>query len=59
MMLRILLAISAMTCLMSGMAYAQADTLGIDKSEMNQQQRIERGIASGQLTEKEAARMNK
>ena len=34
-------------------------TPGIDKREANQQQRIDQGIRSGQLTQKEAARLEK
>jgi uncharacterized membrane protein YebE (DUF533 family) len=38
-------------------ASAQANTPGVDRRQTNQQRRIDRGIASGQLTEEEAARM--
>ena len=58
-MKRMLLAVSAMTLLMSGMAYAEAETPRIDQRQANQEQRIDKGIASGQLNEKEAARLNK
>lgn len=54
-----LVAVSAMTLLMSGMAYAQANTPRIDQRQANQEQRIDQGIVSGQLTEQEAARLNK
>ena len=47
----------------AGAASAQttdpAATPGIDKRQARQQQRIEQGKASGQLTEKEATRMQK
>lgn len=36
-----------------------AATPGIDKRQANQQQRIDQGVASGQLTPKEAARLEK
>jgi hypothetical protein len=36
-----------------------AATPGVDKRQANQQQRIEQGVASGQLTAKEAARLEK
>lgn len=58
-MKNILVLMSAMTLLISGMAYAQANTPGIDQRQANQEQRIDQGIASGQLTEREAARLNK
>ena len=49
-MKNILVSVSAMTLVMSGMAYAQANTPGIDQRQANQEQRIDQGIASGQLT---------
>lgn len=58
-MKRILLAVGAMTLLMSGMTYAEAVTPRIDQRQANQEKRIDQGIASGQLNEKEAARLNK
>lgn len=36
-----------------------ADTPVIDKRQANQEQRIDQGIASGQLTEREAARLER
>ncbi len=57
-MRQMLLVISAVV-LAAGMAYAQAETPGIDQRQVNQEQRIDRGIASGQLNEREAARLNK
>lgn len=44
---------------MSGMAFAQADTPVIDQRQANQEKRIDQGIASGQLNEREANRLNK
>jgi opacity protein-like surface antigen len=58
-MKKILLAVSAMTLLMTGLAYAQAETPAIDQRQANQEQRIDRGVASGQLNEREANRLNK
>jgi hypothetical protein len=58
-MKRMLGVVSAMILLMSGMAYAQANTPGIDQRQANQEQRIDQGIASGQLTEREAARLDR
>jgi uncharacterized membrane protein YebE (DUF533 family) len=42
--------------LSAGMAYGQAETPGIDQRQANQEQRIDQGIASGQLTQREAGR---
>jgi len=40
-------------------AFAQTYTPGIDQRQMNQEQRIDQGIASGQLTQREAARLER
>lgn len=40
-------------------AFAQAYTPGIDQRQMNQEQRIDQGIASGQLTQREAVRLDR
>ncbi len=58
-MKKILLAVSGMTMLMSGMAFAQAETPVIDQRQMNQEQRIDQGIASGQLNQREANRLDR
>lgn len=57
-MKKMLLAISGML-LMAGVAYADAETPRIDQRQANQEKRIDQGIASGRLNEKEAARLNK
>jgi peptidoglycan hydrolase CwlO-like protein len=44
---------------MSGMTFAQAETPVIDQRQANQEKRIDQGIASGQLNEREANRLNK
>ena len=43
--------------LAAGVAYGQAETPGIDQRQANQEQRIDQGIASGQLTQGEAGRL--
>jgi opacity protein-like surface antigen len=57
-MKQMLLAVSALV-LMAGIPYAQAETPVIDERQTNQEQRIDQGIASGQLNEQEANRLNK
>ena len=57
-MKQMLLAISAVV-FTTGMVYAQAETPRIDQRQANQEQRIDQGIASGQLNEREANRLNK
>jgi len=46
----------ALSALFSGAAFAQQGNL---QRDANQQQRIEQGVKSGQLTDKEAARLEK
>lgn len=56
---RILLAVLGLTVGMSGMALAEGDMPVIDQRQANQEKRIDQGIASGQLNEQEANRLNK
>ena len=58
-MKKVLIAVGAMTLLMTGMAYAEAEPPVIDQRQANQEKRIDQGIASGQLNEREAHRLNK
>ena len=57
-MQRILSAVSGVTMLMSGMAFAEAEVPVIDQRQATQEQRIDRGIESGQLNERETNRLN-
>ena len=57
-MKQMLLAVSALV-FMAGIPFAQAETPVIDQRQTNQEQRIDQGIASGQLNEREANRLNK
>lgn len=44
----------------SSQAFAQtAATPGVDKRQANQEKRIDQGVKSGQITDKEAARLEK
>lgn len=53
------LAVGGVMVLTTGMAFAQADTPGIDRRQANQAKRIDQGIASGQLTPREANRLER
>ena len=44
--------------LMTGVAFAQAETPVIDQRQANEEQRVDQGIASGQLNEREVDRLN-
>ena len=58
-MKKTLLAVCGLIPGINGLALAQANTLVIDERQTNQEQRINRGIASGQLNEREANRLDK
>ena len=58
-MKRVLLTVTATALLMTGMAYAEGETLGIDQRQANQEQRIDQGVANGQLNKREANRLKK
>lgn len=57
-MKQMLLAIGALA-LMTGTAYAEADPPRIDQRQANQERRIDEGITSGQLNQREAAKLDK
>ena len=52
-------AIVAVALACAGSAWAQTATPGIDKRQANQEKRIEQGVKSGELTKREAARLEK
>lgn len=56
---KMLLVGCGLTLGLSGMVSAQAETPVIDQRQANQEKRIDQGIASGQLNEREANRLNK
>lgn len=58
-MKNMLLAVGGITLLITGMAFADVETPVIDQRQANQEQRIDQGVASGQLNEREANRLNK
>lgn len=54
------IAVTVLALAVSTPAFAgSADTPVIDKRQANQEQRIDQGIASGQITEREAARLDR
>src|SRR5262245_36097627 len=57
-MRRMLFALAAVV-LVAGPTYAQTETPGIDQRQANQEQRIDKGIESGQLNQHEANRLEK
>lgn len=55
----ILLVIGGVTLLLNGVVYGQAETPVLDQRQMNQEQRIDQGIATGQLNRREARRLDR
>lgn len=55
----ILIAIGGMAVMMSSIVYAQPETPLIDQRQANQEHRIDQGMASGQLSEREARRLDR
>lgn len=49
----------ALSMTLAGLAMAQPSTPNLDKQEAKQQQRIDQGVASGQLTAKETNNLDK
>ncbi len=52
-------ALAAVAIVLPTLAFAQANTPGIDQRQANQERRIDQGIASGSLTQREANRLER
>ena len=57
--MKIVKALAAIAIVLPTLAFAQANTPGVDQRQMNQERRIDQGVASGSLTEREANRMER
>ncbi|HEU0069146.1 MAG TPA: hypothetical protein VFQ26_07805 [Nitrospiraceae bacterium] len=53
-----LLAVSGIILFTTGVVFAENETFGIDQQQMNQEQRIDQGVTSGRLNEREVNRLN-
>lgn len=51
--------ILAIAATLPALAFAQAATPGVDQRQANQERRIDQGVASGSLTQREAARLER
>jgi uncharacterized membrane protein YebE (DUF533 family) len=58
-MMKTMLMAGMATLFMTGMAFAQSETPVMDQRQVNQEERIDQGVTSGQLNEQEANRSNK
>lgn len=52
-------AVAAIAIVLPTLVFAQANTPGIDQRQANQERRIDQGIASGSLTQREANRLER
>ena len=57
--MKIRIVLTVLVTFFSVSAFAQASTPNFDQRQDRQQQRIDQGVQSGQLTEREAARLDK
>ncbi|NTV71238.1 MAG: hypothetical protein HGA71_13975 [Azonexaceae bacterium] len=51
--------IAVLSLVLPALAFAQANTPRVDQRQANQEQRIDQGIASGSLTQREANRLER
>ena len=51
--------IAVLSLVLPALAFAQANTPGIDQRQANQERRIDQGVASGSLTQREANRLER
>lgn len=52
-------ALAAIAIVLPTLAFAQANTPGVDQRQANQERRIDQGVASGSLTQREANRLER
>lgn len=57
--MKIIKALAAIAIVLPTLAFAQANTPGIDQRQANQERRIDQGVASGSLTQREANRLDR
>lgn len=57
--MKIVKTIAVLSLVLPALAFAQANTPRVDQRQANQERRIDQGVASGSLTEREANRMER
>ena len=57
--MKIVKAIAVLFLVLPALAFAQANTPRVDQRQANQEQRIDQGVASGSLTQREANRLDR
>jgi hypothetical protein len=56
--MKIVKTIAVLSLVLPALAFAQANTPRVDQRQANQEQRIDQGVASGSLTQREANRLD-
>lgn len=57
--MKIVKSIVVLSLVLPALAFAQANTPRVDQRQANQEQRIDQGVASGSLTQREANRLDR
>ncbi len=57
--MKIIKQLAVLSLVLPALAFAQANTPGVDQRQANQERRIDQGVASGSLTEREARRLDR
>ena len=57
--MKIVKTIAVLSLVLPTLAFAQANTPRVDQRQANQEQRIDQGVASGSLTQREANRLDR
>lgn len=57
--MKIIKTIAVLSLVLPVLAFAQANTPRVDQRQANQEQRIDQGVASGSLTQREANRLDR
>ncbi|MBU1366130.1 MAG: hypothetical protein KKE51_20115 [Gammaproteobacteria bacterium] len=57
--MKIVKSIAVLSLVLPALAFAQANTPRVDQRQANQEQRIDQGVASGSLTQREANRIDR
>lgn len=57
--MKIVKTIAVLSLVLPALAFAQANTPRVDQRQINQERRIDQGVASGSLTQREANRLDR
>ena len=57
--MKIIKTLAVLSLVLPALAFAQANTPRVDQRQANQEQRIDQGVTSGSLTQREASRLDR